>query len=151
MKKEEIIKKFLIEHPNFTFESFKKVKKKVEKPELSMTKRNIWARSYFQKRRKKDKYYIFCRKKYRMLRRQAGGSLTIKEWNEVKRKQKYKCKICKKIEPQIKLTIDHIIPVTKWKEWSIKNSPKYLCSDKENIQGLCLICNIAKGNKLTNS
>jgi transcription initiation factor IIE alpha subunit len=45
----------------------------------------------------------------------------------------YKCNICSNLE---KLTIDHIIPITK-------NGT----NDLNNLQLLCLICNSVKGNR----
>ncbi len=75
----------------------------------------------------------------------SGGSLTKAEWEGIKKSQNNKCKICglKK-----KLTIDHVIPVSKWTEWSKENNLKYKCGDKQNIQALCGECNSRKFNKV---
>ena len=62
-----------------------------------------------------------------------GGKLTIQEWKELKRKYNYTCLFCKRREPEIKLTIDHILPI-------IHNGSHSL----ENIQPLCFSCNAKK-------
>lgn len=65
------------------------------------------------------------------------GTFTSREWEELKKSFNYICLSCKKQEPSIKLTIDHIIPVSKG------GSNKL-----ENIQPLCLSCNQIKGVKI---
>ena len=70
-------------------------------------------------------------------RRCNGGIFTFIEWEKMKKEYKYTCPKCKKSEPEIKLTIDHIIPVSK-------------CGmhKEENIQPLCIRCNASKNNHL---
>ena len=65
-------------------------------------------------------------------RRNAEGSHTLAEWNDLKSKFHNKCAICK-IEK--KLTKDHIIPVSK-------GGSDYI----DNIQPLCRNCNSKKYN-----
>jgi 5-methylcytosine-specific restriction endonuclease McrA len=87
--------------------------------------------------------------KYEVIRknrlRSNGGSFTIKEWEELKRKYNYNCAFC----GESGLTVDHIIPISGWKKW-IKNHPeiKYKCGDIGNIQPLCLSCNSKKHNRI---
>ena len=64
-----------------------------------------------------------------------GGSHTQQEWEELKKKCNYICIMCRKKEPEIKLTEDHIIPLSKGG-----------CDNIENIQPLCRICNTRKFN-----
>lgn len=65
--------------------------------------------------------------------RGAKGYLTWNEWQEIKHKFNYTCPSCGKKEPEIKLTVDHIIPVSKGGT-----------NNKENIQPLCISCNSKK-------
>jgi len=66
----------------------------------------------------------------------AKGSFTTKEWRDLKKKSDFRCQLCGKREPEIKLTRDHIIPL-------IKGGSNFI----ENIQPLCGICNSKKSNK----
>lgn len=74
-----------------------------------------------------------------------GGSMTHDEWTDIKKRQRGRCNKCGKKK---KLTIDHKIPVSKWKKWAKINKPEYKCGDKNNIQGLCRFCNTSKGAKV---
>lgn len=65
-----------------------------------------------------------------------GGALTGEEWAEIKRAANYRCLCCGRQEPEITLTIDHVVPVA----WGGN-------SDPENIQPLCLDCNRKKSNR----
>ena len=71
---------------------------------------------------------------------------TEKEWLELKIKNDYKCVNCGRKEPKIKLTEDHIIPITKWDK--LKHLYNYKCDDIKNIQPLCVSCNSRKNNKI---
>ncbi len=70
----------------------------------------------------------------RARKQQAGGSFTSKEWLELCIRYHYTCLCCKRREPGITLTVDHVIPLSKGGSNSI-----------ENIQPLCLECNLRKG------
>ena len=59
--------------------------------------------------------------KRRMLIKEKGQLFTVQEWEELKLEYNYTCPMCKKREPEIKLTMDHIIPVIKNGDNTIDN------------------------------
>jgi 5-methylcytosine-specific restriction endonuclease McrA len=65
-----------------------------------------------------------------------GGKFTPAEWISLKAHYGYKCLACGKGEPEIKLTPDHIVPVSKGG-----------LNAAENIQPLCGSCNSSKKDK----
>lgn len=73
-----------------------------------------------------------------------GGSFTEKEWRELCKRFNNKCAICNKVK---KLTIDHKIPVSKWRKYTSRHDIDYKYGDIQNIQPLCRGCNSRKSNK----
>lgn len=79
--------------------------------------------------------------KRRALQSNSGGTFTDKQWEELKNSHNNKCAVCGQRK---KLTVDHIIPLSKWKEWFVIHKVDYLCNDIQNIQPLCINCNSQK-------
>lgn len=66
----------------------------------------------------------------------AGGKITANEWNALKELYSFTCLCCKRQEPEIKLTVDHVVPLSVGGTNTI-----------DNAQPLCLSCNCSKGTK----
>jgi len=73
----------------------------------------------------------------RIKKLEAEGSHTQGEWELLKKQYGYMCPCCRKKEPKIKLTEDHIIPLSR-------GGSDYI----ENIQPLCSHCNFVKHIKI---
>lgn len=79
------------------------------------------------------------KKSYRIRKLEAEGSHTKAEWEALKKKYNNMCLCCKNFEPSIKLSEDHIIPLSL-------GGTDYI----SNIQPLCLSCNKIKWVKEIN-
>jgi hypothetical protein len=65
-----------------------------------------------------------------------GGKITPTEWNELKERYNYTCLCCKRREPEIRLSLDHVKPLVIGGSNTIGNA-----------QPLCRPCNSRKGRK----
>jgi len=117
-----------------------------------------WYRKNKEKRRKYAKEYRethreevrkWGRRDYKkavirtQIRKAKMGGLetnwNYSDWEKLKEKFGYTCLMCGRKEPEIKLTVDHIVPI--------------YCGGSnllENIQPLCGQCNSSKGTRIIN-
>ena len=69
-------------------------------------------------------------------KKKADGKITAGEWKSLKERYNYNCLCCGRSEPEIILSLDHVIPLSKGGINTV-----------DNAQPLCISCNSSKGNK----
>jgi 5-methylcytosine-specific restriction endonuclease McrA len=107
-------------------------------PDPQSPEYKAWHVAYLREwRRKNHEHSIALTQKRRARIKGCDGSYTAKEWRDLKAKHDHCCAECGRREPEIKLTVDHIIPLSK-------HGSNYI----ENIQPLCGSCNSRKGAKI---
>lgn len=74
----------------------------------------------------------------RRLLEERAGHVTGTQWNAIKSFYEYRCLCCRRVEPDIVLTMDHVVPLVAGGT-----------HEPSNIQPLCRACNSAKHTKAT--
>lgn len=100
-----------------------------ENPDYHRSYMREWARANPEKTQAKDN----ARRAFKM---GQPKSFTAIEWAALKQQYNYTCLRCGRREPEIKLTADHIVPISKGGVGTI-----------DNIQPLCRQCNSAKNDE----
>jgi 5-methylcytosine-specific restriction endonuclease McrA len=100
-----------------------------------VAKHREWNRRYVDQNREKERERVRVKDNNRRAKMlESGGKFTTREWREMKKRYDYTCLRCRRMEPDIKLTIDHIKPINDGGR-----------NDANNIQPLCVSCNSSKG------
>ena len=103
------------------------------------------VRAYEKKYREKMCPWVArLKNKHRVKLHGLDGDFSITQWKELCEKHGNKCVMC---GGGGLMTYDHVIPLSRWKEWAEKNKPDYRANDIQNLQPLCLSCNSSKGSK----
>ncbi len=108
----------------------KRREEKYHATETAKAKQKIYKRTHGKEYRR-----VACIVR-RARKRNVQGTYTVAQWRSLKVYYNYTCLCCGKQEPEIKLTVDHVIPLILGGSNSI-----------ENLQPLCLSCNSSKQAK----
>jgi 5-methylcytosine-specific restriction endonuclease McrA len=105
-----------------------------ERYRKNLTKSKEKTRAYFRAHPEYNRHHV---KLYRAKRLGNGGTHTIEEWAALKQRFGNRCLACGRTEPDIKLSADHVVPLSKGGG-----------DDIANLQPLCRPCNSVKRTKI---
>lgn len=125
--RKEYNRQFRKDNPEYFREKMREFREK--NPSYNRDAMREWARANPDKIREKDN-------KRRIFKMGKSTSFTAQEWAELKRRYNYTCLRYGRREPEIKLTADHVVPISKGGSGTIAN-----------IQPLCGPCNTAKHDR----
>jgi len=125
-------------HAKYRKNNKEKTRKRHQKYNREHRKENL-NRSRKHRAANRDLYNMYANRR-RVLTLNAPGFHTVDEWNMVKRAFNYTCPKCGRGELEIKLTRDHIVPLTV----------DGTSDDIFNIQPLCQSCNSSKSTQTIN-
>jgi len=126
-------RKVSVKKYNISEKGKKNRKEWFKKNEKHMTN---YRKVYGQRPEVKEKSKIQTHKR-RAIIKNLKEHFTLSEWETLKAKWDYRCLACGKQAPDIKLSPDHIIPLCVGGKNTI-----------DNIQPLCLLCNLRKNKKI---
>lgn len=134
-------------------ENESRIAKRLEYVKTHVEEQKIWHAEHYQKNREhvrvRTKTYRQTHREEIRIRHQveaahrrakkyqAPGSFTKQEWLDLKTRYNHICLYCGKQEPEIILTIDHVIPFSQGGSNNIAN-----------IQPLCKSCNAVKNDNI---
>ena len=127
---EETRKKISIAGMNMKWTEEDKLKLRGKRPNFTGEKCHSWRGGI-------SKEFARYNRERRVREYEAEGSHGQSEWESLKAQYNWTCPACKISEPEIKLTEDHIVPLSRGGSDNIKN-----------IQPLCVSCNSRKNVKV---
>lgn len=119
---------------NWYYDNLPKAKRQNKEWRKNNSERYKCLSKKYRERNRKKLAFLQRTRKYL---KKSGGTHSLQEWENLKKKYGYMCLCCKRMEPEIRLTEDHIIPLYHMGNNTI-----------DNIQPLCGSCNSRK-NKNT--
>ena len=122
-KRKEIANRYYHNHKQLKGRPVANIQRNIEK---ARERTKQWIKNNPEKRAEQQR-------NRRALKRGNGGKITAVEWEALKKKYDYTCLCCKRKEPEIILTLDHVIPLKLGGQNII-----------DNAQPLCFSCNSSK-------